>query len=335
MTEPLHAASKVILLGEHAVVYGRPALAVGLCEGLRAVSLVPAARLRVVVPAWGLDVDEDGEGVLPEALRALRQHCAGLGAGFVLRVDARLPGAAGLGSSAALSVLAVRALAQVHGRVLSDEAVNDAAHAMERVFHGTPSGIDNTVATFGGVCLFGDPAALRGLAQTGERITARALRLGVPAPRLLIADSAVPRQTRRMVAQVRARLRRAQDDTLERFDRIEAAVRAGVAALEQGDLVALGAAMNHNQQELEGLGLSVEPIDRLLALARAAGSPGAKLTGGGGGGCVVALAGAEPEAILAAWTAAGFVSWDTASLVSESRAVAQPGACNVRGEVGQ
>jgi len=316
MNAGLHAAGKVILLGDHAAVHGQPALAAGLSQGLRAARLEPAPLLRVIVPAWGLAMDEEDEGPMGAAFRVLRRVLPECPGGFDLEVAAALPVGAGLGSSAALAVLAARALGRVSGVDLDDRAVNDAAYEMERVFHGAPSGLDNTVATWGGVCLFagGDDAPC-----DAERLTDRAVRLAVPAPRLLIAASGIPRETRRMVEQVSGRLIRDPGGTGAAFDRIGDCVRDGAAALCEDDQAALGDAMNRNHEELRALDLSVPQLDRLVSLARKAGSFGAKLTGGGGGGCVVALPGPTPDAVLRAWSEGGFVCWDTAALDAWAR----------------
>lgn len=307
MNVRLSAAGKVILLGEHAVVHGEPALAVGLEGGLLAAGLEPAPRIRVTVPAWGVDAMEDDEGPVAEALRSLRRALPGCSSAFHLEVETVLPVGAGLGSSAALAVLATRAFGRVNDLALDDSTVNAAAHEMERVFHGQPSGLDDTVATWGGVCLFaGDDTP-----RLAVRLTDRAVRLAVPTPRLLIAASGIPRETRAMVALVRHRLVEDPPATAAAFGRIGDCVRSGVTALCRGDWSALGVAMNRNQEELVALGLSVPEIDRLVSLAWGAGAPGAKLTGGGGGGCVVALPGPDPEGILGAWREAGFECWDT------------------------
>ncbi len=305
----LSSCGKLILFGEHAVVYGRPALALGLPEGLRVRRLTATGgALRLRVPAWQLAADDGQPGKPGRVLRRLRQLVPGPEVGFAVEIDARLPAAAGLGSSAALAVLLVRCLARVRGQSLAAAGVRAAAHRLEHIFHGRPSGLDDTVASFGGLCLF-----RRGGPQRPDpswrRLGRDALQLPFAVPGLVIGDSRVPRATAERVADVQ-RQHRAEPARVEGlFDRMAGCLRLGLAALAMGDAAGLGAAMNANQAALAELGLSCPAIERLLQLAARCGALGAKLTGAGGGGCVVALAPGREAAVAAAWREAGFGVW--------------------------
>jgi mevalonate kinase len=321
------AFGKAILLGEHAVVYGQPALAGAIDATVRCAwrAVAPPPRygheslLRVRAPAWDLDVSVENGAALADdvapgdpalavaaLVHALDAHLgmdvlAALGPGEIA-IETRLPAAAGLGSSAALAVAVTRTLAQALDRHLTDDEVAMLAHAAERCFHANPSGVDVALATYGGLGLY-----YRG--RERGRDHSRGLEpVDAPPMRLVVGLTGVPRSTAVMVARVAT----AWEADRVRVDDMLAALGhaavAGAEAMRQGDKAALGALMNRAQEILAGLGVSTPDIDRLCEIARASGALGAKLTGAGGGGAVIAI-GASPEAedaVLAAWRAAGF-----------------------------
>lgn len=285
------AHGKVILLGEHSVVHGRPCLAAAIAPGVDAVARASTdAELTLHVSPWDcLFTAGDGSdlgralSVLGEALDA-----------HSLRVDAvmHLPGRGGLGSSAALGVACARAVAEAQGRNLGDAALLDAALRWEKVFHGNPSGVDHTLAALGGVGVYTKSEGLR--------------RMKLRAPlRLCVGDTGERGSTKEMVSLVAAALARRPEATEKTFDAIAALVRNASLALESGDRRALGDLMNLNQLLLASLMVSTERIESLCRAARDAGALGAKLTGAGGGGCVIALAGDVEGAVLDAWRALG------------------------------
>ena len=296
MTIPLHeraeAHGKVIVCGEHAVVYGYPAVAAGLPQGL----VLSAAPLRhradpitLTIPAWGLDLELTAASEHPVARACLEvlAHCDGPLTGWAIRGDTRLPARAGLGSSAALTVALARL---VYGPDANTDDVVAASLAGERVFHGEPSGLDSRVAAQGGVLRFvrGEPA--------------RAIRPGIALP-LLIVPSGIPRSTADQVAKVRRRLERVPSVVRPVLTALGQAAEASILAIEHGDLVALGELFDVAHGLLCAVGVSSPALDRLAADARLAGARGAKLTGAGGGGCLLALAGDEPAPLSAAFSA--------------------------------
>jgi mevalonate kinase len=295
------ACGKVILLGEHAVVYGVPALAVGIDRGARAVA-APLERgpSRLLVRGWNITVREDQlDHDLARAYRALleaaRIHAPSLEPQSV-EVDASLPPGGGLGCSAAIGVAIARAVAPQ----ASSDSIQAQAMAWEQVFHGNPSGIDAAVAARGGCLLFrrGDPlepVRIRGPLQ------------------LCIGNTGVASSTKSMVEGL-ARLRARKTEMVDKsFEAIRTLVSNARLAIEAGDRMALGKLMDLNQMLLGGLFLSTPEIEAMCGLARAAGALGAKLTGAGGGGCVVALV-ASPsvaDAVLQAWKAEGLEGFAT------------------------
>lgn len=290
------ASGKVILLGEHAVVHGVPAIAVGLERGARA-TRTPLASGPSCLYLQGVDVpiSEHDDLDLARAFRAVLDASLGAQRSAVrVNASAELPPGGGLGCSAALGVAIARALDEGANATVACER----AMAWERVFHGNPSGIDTAVAAHGGFLWFRKGA---GIEELGER--ARGLTLD-----LCIGLSGAASSTKTMVEMV-ARLRERRSELVEKaFAGIDSLVKNARLAILAGDRVALGRLMDLNQMVLAGLYLSTPELEDLCARARAAGALGAKLTGAGGGGCVVALVQNRAAAarVLASWREGGF-----------------------------
>jgi hydroxymethylglutaryl-CoA reductase len=261
------ANGKIILLGEHAVVYGRTALAAAIDRSIR-VEVRPATAS---TPTPGAP-----DPRLAEAL-ACAAGLLGLPAtGLGVRIDSNLPRGVGLGSSAALSVALVRALAAAAGTAPTKAAVCAHAFEIEKIFHGSPSGIDHTAATWG------VPIAFK-----------RDVRVQPLTCRRPLAFTVAVGRSRRRTGEVVAALRQRRSESPAAhesvFDAIESLVRRGVEALQRGDAVELGTLMDDNHRLLQALGVSTAELDAMVAAARANGALGAKLTGGGGGGAVICL----------------------------------------------
>ena len=288
------AGGKAIVLGEHAVVHGAPALAVGLPLEIRATATCRPGPAVLCVRDWGYRVrpgdGSRGAAALEALAGALRVDLEGA------HVEARsaIPPGAGLGSSAALAAAVARALTELHGRPSSFESLFAATQASERVFHGNPSGLDATAALLGGTLRF-----TRDGGGDGP--------LDLAPPRLVVALSGEPGDTRAAVARFARRLAERPDDGRARLKRVAELVDAGQRALVEDDLAALGAAMDENHRVLRWFGVSTPALDRVCEIAREAGAAGAKLTGGGGGGAAIALVDEGAEApVAAALEAAGF-----------------------------
>lgn len=291
-----YAGGKAIVLGEHAVVYGVPAIAVGIDRGVRA-RATPLAQgpSRLCVRSWGIDVRENDENHdLAKAFRALlavaRSEAPSLGA-HAIDVEANLPPGSGLGCSAAMGVAVARSLEPS----ASDGALLERAMAWERVFHGNPSGVDAALAVRSGCFLYRKGVGLEAVRVRGSLD-------------LCIGNTGKISSTKSMVeavAHLRERRRGLVDNA---FDAIRVLVQNARLAIEAGDWLALGRLMDLNQMLLAGLLVSSPEIEHMCAIARDAGALGAKLTGAGGGGSVVALAPSKgvAEAVLAAWREAGF-----------------------------
>jgi len=283
---------KLILLGEHAVVYGYPALAAALDRGVR-IDVVPTpagGTLRVDVPSWNLKVTAEDDNSFAHGLAAIADA---LGIGrppLTLVGDAQIPPGAGLGASAAFAVAVTRALLANAKRPADSATVAAAAAASETVLHGRASGVDVALAQTGGVGVFRKSTGLRPFQ--------------IPTLRILVGPSGSPRSTAAMVDRVAQATSGSVDDA--RLKQLGSLADTGADALLRRDIPALGGDMNRAHTLLAELGVSTPLLDALCDVARKLGAHGAKLTGAGGGGAVIALAPRDKEPdILAAWKTAG------------------------------
>lgn len=307
MTATERACGKVILLGEHVVVYGAPALVAGIDRGATATaSAAEGSSASLTLSGRQVGANPDGDD-LARAFHALLE-VAPASAPVSVVAETDLPAGAGLGCSAALGVAIARAVESHAGRGASPIGVAARASAWEGVFHGSPSGVDTAAASLGGCLRFDKVAGPRPLRLRSELS-------------LCIGHTGVSSSTRTMVeavAQLRERRPERVDDVVRS---VAALVENACLAVEAGDLEGLGRLMDLNQMLLASLMVSTEAIESLCATARSAGALGAKLTGAGGGGCVVALLprqhrgeadAFEPDpdevahAVLAGWKADGF-----------------------------
>ncbi len=294
---------KVILFGEHAVVHGHRALAVGLP---RAMVLAGVTRggggLRVTIPAWPLRFHSSERSILGRVARVVWEALPG--PGLELELDARLWPAAGLGSSAAMSVLLVKAVAAARGVELGPEEVRALAHRCEEEFHGSPSGVDDAVAVYGGLCLF-SKAGLPEVPRGFDRVDDTLARARLPIPGLVIADSRRPRRTVEMVRRVAMALEERPKEVAALFRDMDLLLDQGLRGALEGDWRRLGEAMTGAHRLLARLGVSTARLDAMVGRALDAGALGCKLTGAGGGGCVVALAPGAEGRVAAALEAMG------------------------------
>ena len=289
------ASGKVILSGEHAAVYGFRAVAVGLERGAIA-RAIPLAAAPCQLRVGDLELRASDNHDLARAFVAVVETFAVTRAGRALlpvrvEVSTSLPAGSGLGSSAAIGVALIRAL----DPRASEAEVLTRAMVWERVFHGNPSGIDALVAARGGCFTFE-----RGQGAVPIRLPRRAF--------LCIGQSGAGASTRAMVSSVAALRMRAPEIAEATFAAIGAISDDLARSLRAGDLREVGRLMRANHVLLRRLGLSTPAIDTMCELARLAGAHGAKLTGGGGGGCVVALCATrlEADAVLLAWRREAF-----------------------------
>ena len=291
------ACGKLILLGEHAVVYGRPAIALPVHLAVEAHVHEGGDGVQLVIPRWGLEqrVRPDQAPGVSSIMTTILEALGLAGRSMLIEVMPHLPRAMGLGASAALAVAVIRAISAAFELRLTDEFVNQLAFECEKAAHGTPSGIDNTVATYGNAVQYRNAGQPR----------FQELRIAAPLP-LVVGMTGKESLTAQTVAQVR-RAWQSHPDRYERiFDQIAELTDAGVEAVASGNLTELGQLMNLCHGYLNALQLSTPELEALIHIARDNGALGAKLTGGGGGGSMIALCPDGQEQVAEAMQVAGF-----------------------------
>jgi mevalonate kinase len=287
------APGKIILFGEHAVVYGRPAVAAPVTQ-VRAQAIVEDAAqagVRLVAPDIGRDYWLSDAGRRDPFARSIWvvQEAATISELPDLRITIRstIPIASGLGSGAAMAAAVIRALAQHLGLtdLVNDERVSELTYQVEKLLHGTPSGIDNTVVAHEKPVYFvrQEPAN-----RIETLVAARPLQL-------LVADTGVASATKSVVGDVR-RQWLADPERFERiFDGCGRIADLARRAVEQGAIRELGRLMAENHALLREMTVSSVELDNLVSAAMPAGALGAKLSGAGRGGNMIALVTAETE----------------------------------------
>jgi hydroxymethylglutaryl-CoA reductase len=290
------AAGKVILFGEHAVVYGRHALALPITDAVRATVLAAKDTTTLTVRDWGLEkvIDKSSKQGIDAAIALIIERVAAHD-DFEIIVDSRLPQGMGLGSSAAIAVAIVRAFGRFLGNELDDVRVNAIAFECEKLAHGTPSGIDNTLATYNQAMLFCNK----------NDVEMQPLELA-EVPPLLIAFSHDTGSTHEQVEGVRLRYAQNSSQYDAMFDQIDEISQQGAALLLARKYEECGRLMNICHGLLNGIQVSTPELERMIALARSSGAAGAKLTGAGGGGAMIALCPDNIDAVGQALERAGY-----------------------------
>lgn len=294
------APGKIILFGEHAVVYGRPALAAPVF-GVQATATVekapPGSGLLIYASDLGLRLSLADAATHGPALaaRLALEHLKVPEPDVRITLHSTIPIAGGMGSGAAVSAALIRALCDYFGRPIEDEALSALVYEVEKFYHGTPSGIDNTVICYGKPVYYIKGYEPR-LLQVGQSFD------------LLIGDTGIATPTRVTVGAVREAWQRDPQAYERLFDAIGTLASQARMAIEGGNVEQLGPLMTRNHALLRELGVSSPELERLVRAALEAGAAGAKLSGGGGGGNMIALI--EPsklECVSAALYKAGAV----------------------------
>jgi len=286
------APGKIILFGEHFVVYGEPAIVLAIDK--RAYASVEMRRdskiyidnladlgisgyfkkNRFIIEQGGQDSEFKLLPIKTAVQKILEK--SGKNVGVNVKMHCSIPVSAGLGSSAAVVAATAKATSRLLDVELSKEDIFNITFESERLVHGTPSGIDPTITTYGGVLLF----------RKGKRFKRIDVKKDIP---LVVGNTEIKHSTGELVSMVKHRR--------EKYAAIiDPIIKAGgkitlnaVNALRDYDLNALGELMNINHALLYAIGVSNASLEKLVCAARDAGAYGAKLTGAGGGGCIVAL----------------------------------------------
>ncbi len=296
-----HSANgKVILFGEHAVVYGVSAIAGGIPNAMRArVTDKPAGR-SLSIANWGMSVDLERaspeNSLVQQTISYLLEQLQLQQKNFHLELEPGIPHASGLGASAAVAVASVRALSSFFALELGSEQINSLAFGCEKIAHGSPSGLDNTLSTYGGLLKYKRTAAG---AQFEPIECEKAISLVVA----ISGKRGFTAQTVKRVAEARAQRPEKYDKLFKKIDLLSQQAESAIA---KGDFDTLASLMTLNQDCLREMGVSCTELEKLIACALDAGACGAKLTGSGDGGAAIIYAGEQQQRVKAALTAAGF-----------------------------
>ena len=291
------ACGKIILLGEHAVVYGRPAIALPIPLAVEAAIRKGGEAVNVVIPRWGVEqkvrVTNPGfTGIIAQMLEQLGLDKENM----TIEVFPHIPRAMGLGGSSALAVAIIRAIDHAYKLDLKDGRINELAFECEKAAHGTPSGVDNTVATYGSPLYY---------QRRDEQPLFSTLKLGQPLE-LVIGMTGKESLTADTVAKVRASWRQYPERYETIFDQIGHLTVSASDAVKSGQLNELGELMNLCHGYLNALQLSTPELEEMIHVARQNGAVGAKLTGGGGGGSMIALCPDSSGPVKTAIESAGY-----------------------------
>jgi mevalonate kinase len=280
------APGKVILFGEHAVVYGRPAIAAPVSQ-VRATALItpsPDTAIHLIAPDMNLAMTLSEAGEENPLAAAVRQVASSYQLlPFTLTVTSQIPIASGMGSGAAITAAIIRALAHYLGLPAANEWVSDLTYEVEKLYHGTPSGIDNTVVTYEQLVYFVRQ-------QPQNRI--ETFRVARPL-HLLIADTGIRSSTKSVVIDVHRQWQADSTHFEALFDGCGQIADQARTAIEQGDLAEIGRLMNQNHVLLQEMTVSSPELDQLVTAALQAGALGAKMSGAGRGGNMIALVEAD------------------------------------------
>ena len=276
------APGKIILFGEHAVVYGRPALAAPVTQVHADVDISDVTRAGIWIDAPNVNLhaelntlpsDHPIASVINNLFFLLRVSPF---PNLEIKISSTIPVASGLGSGAAVTVALTRALSSHLGHSMTDEEVNVFTYEIEKLHHGTPSGIDNTVVTYAMPVYF----------VRGQPI--ETFKVGAPFT-ILVADTGIPAPTKESVSDVRKLWESDKKRWENVFDEAGDIAFAARHVVKEGWIKMLGALMDENHSLLQEMTVSSPELDHLVEAARDAGAWGAKLSGGGRGGNMVAL----------------------------------------------
>ena len=283
---------KVILAGEHAVVHGHPAI-------VGAINMRMEMHLRVLEnPVYEINLPDIPVQVKASTLDSLILQAtdvfpvfnvvydlltgnatgAAIDRGFLIEARSTIPVSAGLGSSASTCTCLVSVMSRWLGLDLNEDKLLEISRAAEKTYHSNPSGIDTAAAVHGGLFLFASGAI-------EERITSPVNMDGD----IIIVDTGIQRNTGKMVELVKSLMARDPDFVEKRFEAINDVVQETWTLFKSGtpDITSLGSLFSRNQRELEMLNVSVPTIKDIIDIGTRFGATGGKLTGAGGGGCVI------------------------------------------------
>jgi mevalonate kinase len=291
------APAKVILFGEHAVVYGEPALAGAIERRVYVFANKTKEKIKITSDNTTIEYREKYEGTefpyVRKAIELTLQHLQSE-SGLEIKVNSEIPPASGLGSSASVSVATILAVSKELGADLTKHEIARIGHQVELEVQGAASPTDTATATFGGV-LFIQPKK-----NTFDRIEA-----SIP---LVVGYTGIARSTKILVEKVKELRNRYPAIINPIIEEIGEITRTAKSRIERSEDI--GELMNINHGLLEALGVSNEKLSELVHIARTAGAGGAKLTGAGGGGCMIAYTPHNSQKVINSIIKRGYTAFD-------------------------
>ncbi len=269
------APGKVYLFGEHAVVYGEPAIACAIDKRVfTSIKLKEGSNIRVTSMNKRLNCNNQEFRYVCAATKIIKDLCE-TDFGAEISIKSQLPPSQGLGSSAAVTVSTLMALSESLGMGLKDYEIAKIGHKVELYVQGTASQADTLVTSIGGVVL------IAGIETS---------KINFPSMPIVIGATGITRSTGdviKMVATLKNRYPKIVGSVISSIGEV---TRQGKSKLIEGDITGIGELMDINQGLLESLRISTLELNNLIYGARRAGAFGAKITGAGGGGCMFAIA---------------------------------------------
>ena len=288
MTSTCSAPGKIYLFGEHAVVYGKRAIASAI--NLRTTATVAESARTTITSLLGTTgIDYTVHPYISRCIESLNVPAV------AIKIDSEIPVGSGLGSSAAAVIATLGALNAEFDLGMTRTAIAEAGHVIERDVQGAASPTDTFVSTMGGTIMI-----------TPGQSPPVSAKLRLIDCDIVIGDTREFSSTKELVGNVGILHERYPAILNPIFDTIECLSEIGVPLIENGDYRAVGELMNINHGLLDAIGVGSAKLSRLVYAARDAGAWGAKITGAGGGGCIVALVrGAAADFVVQAIGGAG------------------------------